>query len=81
MPTNAYIFTNEWLAHADEEELATWGLFPGDDALSVSEIWNTDVYTMENTIISSIACIDDVKEAASTLVATLATLLAVALLI
>jgi hypothetical protein len=23
MPTNAYIFTNEWLAHADEEELAT----------------------------------------------------------
>ena len=69
-----------WLAQASEEELAEAGLFPGDDASVAADVWETDLYTMENIIVSSANCVAEAEEAATALVAASATLLAAALL-
>ena len=80
-PSTGYEVINVFLANASEEELASIGLFPGDDADFLAEQKGTDVYTLENVMISSAYCLDDVKEAAATtLVTASATLLAVAFL-
>ena len=79
-PTNMLAMTDAWIAQASEEELAAWGLFPGDDATFMAESAGSDAYTFENVIFSGAACVDAAEEAATALVAASATLLAVALL-
>ena len=80
-PTNYYNFIDAWLTTLSEEELAAMDLLPGDDVSVAIDIWGSDVYTFENVIISAANCIDATEEeAATTLVAASATLLAIALL-
>ena len=79
-PVSALAVLDAWIAQASEEVLAEEGLVAGDDATYYIEAMGGDIYTWENVIISSAACLDDVEEAATALVAASASLLAVALL-
>ena len=80
-PTTQMMGFEQWLSVATTEEMEALGLFEGDDATYWVESWGSDVYTMENFMIT-VACVDsaEAEEAASALVAASATLLAVALL-
>ena len=81
-PSNALAMMDAWIAQASEDDLAAMGLLPGDDAAYAAEVFGTDAYTMENTVVSSAGCVESfvTEEAASTLAAAGAALLAVALL-
>ena len=78
-PTNGLAVMDAWIAQASEDELAAWGLFPGDDATYAAELQGSDAYTLENIVVSGFACVDTTTGAA-TLVAASAIFFAAALL-
>ena len=81
MPSNSLAMWDAWILQASDEELAMLGLYPGDDATYMAEVMGSDAYTWENVIVSQVYCLDEeMEEAATSLVAASAAILAVALL-